>query len=63
MSKSIKNISVNIPVELNERLDKLAKSTGRPKTFYIRESLKKYITEMEETYGSHTLEDCDDKKL
>lgn len=52
----IKNISVNIPFDINERLDKLASQTGRPKTFYIRESLKKYITEMEKIYESHEIE-------
>ncbi|WP_143821667.1 CopG family transcriptional regulator [Moraxella bovis] len=58
-----KNISVNIAVELNERLDSLSSLTGRPKTFYIRECLRKYITELEETYSSHTLESSDNKKL
>ncbi|QPT43559.1 hypothetical protein [Moraxella nonliquefaciens] len=49
-----KNISVNIPTELSERLESLAKQTARPKTFYIRECLRKYLTELELRYQDHT---------
>lgn len=39
---------------MSERLDKLAEKTARSKTFYIRECLRKYLTELELRYQDHT---------
>ena len=33
-------LAVRMPAELEERLDRLAKLTGRTKTFYVREALE-----------------------
>ena len=43
-------LAVRIPEALEDRLDKLAKLTGRPKSFYVREALATHLDEIEETY-------------
>lgn len=49
--------SIRLPLPLEERLNFLVKSTGRTKSFYIREALEKNIEEMEDVYLSQqTLE-------
>jgi RHH-type transcriptional regulator, rel operon repressor / antitoxin RelB len=39
-----------IPEALESRLDKLAKLTGRPKSFYVRQALTAHLDEIEDTY-------------
>ena len=49
--------SIRLPLSLEERLNFLAKATGRTKSFYIREALEKNIEAMEDVYLSQqTLE-------
>ena len=49
--------SIRLPLPLEERLNFLAKATGRTKSFYIREALEKNIEDMEDVYLSQqTLE-------
>ena len=49
--------SIRLPNPLEERLNRLAKETGRTKSFYIREALEKSIEDMEDIYLSQqTLE-------
>ena len=49
--------SIRLPLSLEERLNFLAKETGRTKSFYIREALEKCIEDMEDVYLSgRTLE-------
>ncbi len=43
-------IAVRLPQELEERLDRLAKETGRTKTFYVREAIAEHIAELEDIY-------------
>ena len=43
-------IAVRIPQELEERLDRLAKETGRTKTFYVREAIAEHIAQLEDIY-------------
>ncbi len=45
-------LAVRLPAELEKRLDKLAKKTGRTKTFYVREALADHIDELEDVYLS-----------
>lgn len=46
-----KNIGLRIPIELNERLDKLAASTGRTKSYYLVRTLEEHLGETEYVYG------------
>lgn len=43
-------LAIRLPVEIEERLENLAKATGRTKTFYAREAILKYLNDMEELY-------------
>jgi RHH-type rel operon transcriptional repressor/antitoxin RelB len=43
-------LAVRIPDEMETRLEALAKLTGRPKSFYVREALQEHLDEIEETY-------------
>ncbi len=51
MSKETKNIGIRIPVKLNDRLDRLAASTGRSKSYYIIRTLEEHLSETEYIYG------------
>jgi RHH-type rel operon transcriptional repressor/antitoxin RelB len=42
--------SLRIPAPLAERLDKLARQTGRTKTFYIMEAIAEHISDLEDFY-------------
>lgn len=42
--------SIRLPVELEQRLDRLAAQTGRTKAFYLRRAIEAYLDEMEDTY-------------
>ncbi len=43
-------LSVRLPENIEKRLDRLAKRTGRTKTYYVREAIVGHIAELEETY-------------
>lgn len=43
-------IAVRLPKELEDRLDRLAKATGRTKTYYVREAITEHLSELEEIY-------------
>ena len=44
------SVSVRLPKELVDRLDNLAKQTGRTKTYYIQEALLEKISDLELVY-------------
>lgn len=43
-------ISIRLPADLDQRLDFLARQTGRTKAFYIREALLEKIDDLEDYY-------------
>jgi RHH-type rel operon transcriptional repressor/antitoxin RelB len=43
-------LAVRIPDAIEDRLAKLAKLTGRPKSFYVRRALETHLDEIEDTY-------------
>ena len=43
-------ISVRLPKEMENRINNLAKSTRRPKSFFIKEALANYLEDMEDYY-------------
>ena len=43
--------SMRIPTELNARYSRLAKETGRSKSFYVNEALADSIDQLEYKYG------------
>ena len=42
--------SVRLPKEAEERLDALAKRTGRTKAFYIRQAILEHLEDLEDIY-------------
>jgi RHH-type rel operon transcriptional repressor/antitoxin RelB len=50
-------ITVRLGDDVEKRLEKLAKLTGRTKTYYIRQALQEKLGEMEDLYiAEHRLE-------
>ena len=47
-------LAVRIPEELESRLDRLAKRTGRTKTFYVREAIVEHLDDLESVYLAET---------
>ncbi len=43
-------LSVRLTKEMEKRIDRLAKSTQRPKSFFVKEALNNYLEDMEEYY-------------
>jgi RHH-type transcriptional regulator, rel operon repressor / antitoxin RelB len=43
-------LSIRLPVDIEARLTRLAKKTGRTKTFYAREAILEYIEDLEDLY-------------
>jgi len=43
-------LALRLPEEIESRLDKLAKLTGRTKSFYAREAIIEHIADLEDLY-------------
>jgi RHH-type transcriptional regulator, rel operon repressor / antitoxin RelB len=43
-------LAIRLPPEIEKQLERLAKKTGRTKTFYAREAILNYIEDLEDTY-------------
>jgi RHH-type transcriptional regulator, rel operon repressor / antitoxin RelB len=43
-------VSLRLPDDLSARLDKLAKRTGRSKTYYMIEAIREQIGDLEDLY-------------
>ena len=43
-------VGVRVPDEVDERLENLARMTGRSKSYYIREALIEHLTDLEAVY-------------
>ncbi|WP_306370491.1 TraY domain-containing protein [Nocardiopsis sp. CC223A] len=50
--------ALGLPAEIEERLETLARETGRSKSFYVREAIVAHLDELEEIYvAERRLED------
>lgn len=69
--KADQMIGIRIPKSLGQRLESLAKRTGRSKTFYVREAIIEHIDDLEDIYlaeqvlerirrGEESVSDIDD---
>lgn len=47
--------SLQIPDDLNARLNALAQRTGRPTAFYILEALKEHLDDLEDIYEADVI--------
>lgn len=43
-------VSIRLDADIENRLDALAKATGRSKAFYIREAIQEHLEDMEDAY-------------
>ena len=43
-------LAIRLSPDIEERLDQLAKKTGRTKTFYAREAIVEYLDDLEDYY-------------
>ena len=43
-------LAIRLPSELEDRLEHLAKATGRTKTFYAREAIVAHLDDLEDLY-------------
>jgi RHH-type rel operon transcriptional repressor/antitoxin RelB len=43
-------LAIRLPEGIEERLNVLAKETGRTKTFYVREAILEYLDDLEDAY-------------
>ncbi len=51
-------LAIRLPESIEKRLDRLAKRTGRTKTYYAREAILAHIEDLEDTYiAEQRLED------
>jgi RHH-type rel operon transcriptional repressor/antitoxin RelB len=51
-------LAIRLPPEIEERLNALAKATGRSKTWYVREAILEYLDDLEDVYlAERRLED------
>ena len=56
-------LAIRLPAEIEERLDALAKATGRSKSFYVREAILEYLADLEDVYlAEKRLEDLRDDR-
>ncbi len=43
-------LSVKLPADVENRLDRLAKATGRTKAFYARQAIVEHLEDLEDIY-------------
>jgi RHH-type rel operon transcriptional repressor/antitoxin RelB len=43
-------LAIRLPQSIEKRLEKLAKRTGRTKTFYVREAILEHLDDLEDMY-------------
>lgn len=43
-------LAIRLPESIEKRLDRLAKRTGRTKTFYAREAILRHLADLEDLY-------------
>jgi RHH-type transcriptional regulator, rel operon repressor / antitoxin RelB len=53
-------VSLRLPADLSVRLDKLAKKTGRTKTYYMIEAIREQLADLEDLYlAEHELKEIE----
>jgi RHH-type transcriptional regulator, rel operon repressor / antitoxin RelB len=43
-------LAIRLAPDIEKRLERLAKRTGRTKTFYVREAILEYLEDLEDIY-------------
>ena len=56
-------LAIRLPQAIEKRLDKLARRTGRTKSFYVRQAILQHLEDMEDIYlAERTLQHIRDGK-
>jgi RHH-type rel operon transcriptional repressor/antitoxin RelB len=45
-------LAIRLPQSIEKRLEKLARRTGRTKTFYVREAILQHLEDLEDVYAA-----------
>lgn len=56
--KADQMIGLRIPKSVGQRLEVLAKRTGRSKTYYIREAIMEHLDDLEDIYLAEQVLEC-----
>jgi RHH-type transcriptional regulator, rel operon repressor / antitoxin RelB len=48
----INMLAIRLPADIEKRLDRLAKRTGRTKTYYAREAILKHLEDLEDIHDA-----------
>lgn len=43
-------LAIRLPLSIEKRLEKLARRTGRTKTYYVREAILEHLEDLEDLY-------------
>lgn len=50
-------LAIRLPTEIESRLEKLAKATGRSKSFYAREAILEHLEDLEDYFLAEKISD------
>jgi RHH-type rel operon transcriptional repressor/antitoxin RelB len=50
MYSEVTVLAIRLPQSIEKRLEKLARRTGRTKTFYVREAILEHLDDLEDIY-------------
>lgn len=45
-------LAIRLPQSIEKRLEKLARRTGRTKTYYVREAIVEHLADLEDLYAA-----------
>jgi RHH-type rel operon transcriptional repressor/antitoxin RelB len=48
-------LAIRLPQSIEKRLEKLARRTGRTKTFYVREAILQHLEDLEDVYAAEVM--------
>jgi RHH-type rel operon transcriptional repressor/antitoxin RelB len=48
-------LAIRLPLSIEKRLEKLARRTGRTKSFYVREAILEHLDDLEELYQAERI--------
>ncbi len=48
-------LAIRLPLSIEKRLEKLARRTGRTKSFYVREAILEHLDDLEDLYQAERI--------
>ena len=56
-------LSIRLDAQTEERIEKLANSTKRPKSFFVKEALMNYLDDLEDYYDAGKRKNSGDREI